>query len=113
MPINQNRIHILELCSEDAYGSWEFWQNFPKTEAEGQLIAQAIKELVAEKKIIPLEHKTRGDYKEVSLDVSRLEKEIRLSMIPNVDPDSFYWFEATQEGKKEDLAVRRSIKENK
>jgi hypothetical protein len=49
----------------------------------------------------------------VSLDEARLKAELKRSMKPyNVDPDSFYWFLATEEGKKDDLSYRRSLRDN-
>jgi hypothetical protein len=45
-------------------------------------------------------------YKEVRLDISRLENEVRQSIPFNVDPNSFYWFLATEAGEKEDIRLR-------
>ena len=56
-----------------------------------------------------MEYETVADqtYKEVPLDIARLENEVRRSMADdNIDPHSFYWFLATEEGKKEDLLLR-------
>ena len=104
------RANILELCSESEYGSWEFWSTKKnKTEIEGKLIVKVISNLVKEKKIYPIEYENIADqtYKPVRLDISRLMNEIRQSMKPyNVDPHKFYWFLATDEGKKEDRMLR-------
>jgi hypothetical protein len=66
---------------------------------------------VDEGKIYPIEYKTVADhtYKEVPLNHTRLEKELRVSMkdINDAEPETFYWFLATEEGKKEDLANRQ------
>ena len=105
---DQAKLNILELTSEAEHGSWEFWSDKNKTEEEGHNIIEAIKELVAEKKISAVEYKSIKDqsYKAVELDSVRLEAEVKRSMEPNVDPDNFYWFVATDEGKKEDLRLR-------
>jgi hypothetical protein len=104
------RSRILELSSESEHGSWEFWSNKDeKTEAQREQIAQALVNLVNEKKIFPVEHTSVIDqsYREVPLDVARLKEELSRSMKSNnVDPDSFYWFLATEEGKKEDTETR-------
>jgi hypothetical protein len=61
--------------------------------------------------IVPTEHKYVADhsYKEVPLDTARLKDELTRSMKPyNVDPNGFYWFCATNEGKEKDIADRRA-----
>jgi hypothetical protein len=104
------RIRILELCSESECGSWELWSTKDnKTEEECKNIVEALIELVKGKKIIVTDGKYVDDhsYREVPLDVVRLESEVRQSIKPyNVDPHTFYWFYATEEGKKEDQANR-------
>jgi len=110
MDIKEKRKHILELCSESEVGSWEFWSGQDKTEVERDQIFQAIMNLVREKKIYPIEYATIADrsYKEASLDAVRLKDELNRSMKShNVDPRSFYWFLATDEGKDEDLDLRK------
>jgi hypothetical protein len=48
--------------------------------------------------------------KRKSQDIARLENEVRRSMADdNIDPHSFYWFLATEEGKKEDLLLRGKV----
>ena len=111
MDINQKRKDILELCSESEYGSWEFWSDKDnKTKEECTQIIQAITDLVDGNKIIPTVHKFVKDqtYKEVTLDKQRLKMEINRSFKSNVDSKNFYWFYATEEGKKEDLESRRN-----
>src|SRR5262249_533669 len=101
---DQTRTNILELCSESEYGSWEFWLNTDKTDQECEHIVKTLSDLVNEKKIIPVEHKTLVDqtYQEVPLDIARLKNEVKRSMTPyNVDPDNFYWFLATESGRDE------------
>jgi hypothetical protein len=98
---DQARARILELCSESAYGSWTFWSEDNKTEDELMSILEAIKDLVSEKKLEVFEHDFNGPYAAVSFDAQRLRNELRKSTIPEVDPDKFYWFVATDDGKKE------------
>lgn len=104
----QARSRILELCSESECGSWEFWSTKEnKTKEEAKSIFDAIVELLREKKISALTHKFQGPYNLADVDIDRLKNEIEKSMIAyNVDPDTFYWFEATEDGKKEDLLLR-------
>jgi hypothetical protein len=108
----QIKSKILELCSESEYGSWEFWSDRDnKTADECEQIFQALVSLVEEKMIVPTEHKYVKDqsYDEVSLDFARLADELTRSMTPyNVDPESFYWFYATDQGKEKDLSDRRA-----
>lgn len=108
--IDKTRAEILELCSESEYGSWEFWLTQERTEIECNHIVQTIVDLVKEKKIFPMEYKSVLDqsYKETQLDINRLKNEIKRSMHPNNidDPNNFYWFLATDEGKKEDFEVQ-------
>jgi hypothetical protein len=92
----RHRAFILELCSEDAYGSWELWAGKTKTVLEIIQITQIVSELIKEKKIITLEND-----KEVPFEVSRLENELKRSAVSDVDADNFYRFWATDSGKKE------------
>src|SRR5262249_33561965 len=105
MDTKKIRAHILELCSEDAHGSWEFWAQ-DKTAEELNAIASAIAELMGEKKLEALEHKVNGPYTNVLFDITRLRNELEHSRMLNIDPDAFYWFSATEEGKKEDQILR-------
>jgi hypothetical protein len=102
------RTEILELCAEDAYGSWEFWENAQnKIEEEARLITEALCSLVANKLVEPCEHKAGGDYLPVSLNPERLLNEVTLSMSKNkISPDNFYWFTATELGKQQDIRNR-------
>ena len=108
---NQARLNILELCSESEYGSWEFWSTKDnKTNEECKNIIEAISELVSEKKIFAMEGSSVDDhsYKETIFNTDRLSEEVEQSMQPyNVDPHTFYWFAATEEGRKEDLLSRK------
>ena len=94
-------------------GSFGLFETRPMLECEQ--IFQALVSLVKDGKIFPVEHTTVIDqsYQPVSLDEARLKAELKRSMKPyNVDPDSFYWFLATEEGKKDDLSYRRSLRDN-
>jgi hypothetical protein len=105
---NQAKSNIVELCTENEYGSWEFWSDKAMTEEEGQNIIDALDELVAEKKIFPVEFKNikNRSYQVTQLDRSRLETEVKRSMAPHrVYPFNFYWFVATHVGKREDGRV--------
>lgn len=108
--MENKRIKILESCSEDAHGSWEFWSDGNgKQLAEAELITQAIKGLVSEKLIIPTEHEYIKDrtYKEVSLDSDRLKREVQISInTDDVDVTSFYHFLATPKGEEQDISNR-------
>jgi hypothetical protein len=98
----QAGLRILELCSEDAYGSWTFWSTADgKTEAELMSVLEAIVDLVNEKKLDVFEHKFNGPYEKAPFDIERLRNELKKSMVPEVYPDAFYWFMATDEGEEE------------
>src|SRR5918994_4094866 len=91
---------VLELCSESEYGSWEFWSGKDKTDEEMELIYQAIMDLIQEKHIRALQQRPDKSFEEVPLNAERLKDELKQSMTPyNVEPDRFYWFEATELGK--------------
>jgi hypothetical protein len=105
------RINILDSCTEDAYGSWELWWGIKHKESEsidslkGDFVS-CVKELVDEKKIIALHHRSwdgkENIYTPADFDQARLEYEIDHSLQETgLDPDTFYWFEATDEGRKE------------
>jgi hypothetical protein len=97
----QARLRILELCAESEYGSLTFWSEDSKTEAELASIFAAIVDLVKEGKLEVLQHKLNGPYDKAAFHAQRLRHELEQSMIPAVDPDTFYWFAATEEGKNE------------
>ena len=107
---DQTKCKILELCSESEHGSWEFWSDRNnKTDEECEQIFQALVSLVNEEMIVPTEHRNVIDqsYTAAQLDTIRLRTELKHSMTPNnVDPESFYWFYATDEGKRQDLLNR-------
>jgi len=111
MDIKKIKSEILELCSEDAYGSWELWWNgsfgIPSSKIDDfrKDFIDIVESLVKEEKLIPFHHKDiGGSYIKVPFERLRLEFETEHSSPP--DPDTYYWFEATEDGKKEDMALR-------
>ncbi len=105
---------ILELCSEDAHGSWELCVANENDLIEKSIINQSIANLVKEKLIVAIEYESIKDqtYKTVAFDVQRLTHEISISFEGNyVDRESFYWFSATEKGKQCDAQVR-SVREH-
>jgi len=99
------RYLIVELTTEDAWGSWELcWSVSAEARERGvadvrEQFMQIIQALIDEKKIVALKHPTPKEYLEVVFDPKRLAFEVENASTP--DSDSFYWFEATEEGKKE------------
>jgi hypothetical protein len=87
---------ILELCSEDDYGSWELWwaitseyKNVAGQDLQLDFI-DAIENLIRDGKIVA---KTRtGGPKFLFATFSReqLNEEIKSAVRP--DPETFYWF---------------------
>lgn len=110
MNLREIKSIILELSSEDAWGSWELWRNISADRPDKELASiqkkfmDVIKNLVDEKKIIALKHILKESFDEVIFDPKKLEYEINNADKP--DPYSFYWFETTDTGKKEDIELR-------
>ncbi|MBP9669163.1 MAG: hypothetical protein KBE09_02640 [Candidatus Pacebacteria bacterium] len=102
---------IIELASEDAYGSWELWGSVKQDSADGDTpelrkqFLDATEELVRDDKLSVMHHKPPQDYPLVQLERSRLEHEIEHSGEP--DPDNYYWFKTTKKGEEEDIAARK------
>ena len=99
---------ILELCSEDLFGSWELWS---KTQPETMLergarqreFLHAIQRLVELGLIEAFHHGPLAATKRVTtkvvFDMKRLEFEIDHSMNETgLDPDTYYWFYIAPEG---------------
>ncbi len=103
------RAHILELCSEDAYTSWEFWIG-EKTDEQCKEIVQTVADLVKEKKLHPLrkfpEGHPRGTYEVIPFDIERLEREVKESMHSEATSDEPYMFFASGIGRQEDFDTR-------
>src|SRR5215216_4870990 len=104
----QIKLSILGLASEDAYASWELWGTVNQDTANMQVGKEVLREkfldimenLAKEKKIIAFDHKeSDNSYIPAVFNRERLEKEMKQANEPN--PDTFYWFEATDEGNKE------------
>jgi hypothetical protein len=84
------REKILELCSEDYYGSWELWwavSSLPESERD---FIEAIEQLINEGKIVSKIQGADEKFLTVPFSRKRLEEEIRSNLSP--DPDTFYWF---------------------
>ncbi|MBX4197793.1 hypothetical protein KW782_00460 [Candidatus Parcubacteria bacterium] len=103
---------ILELASEDYYGSWELWGAVNQDTVSMQPTRDDLKEtflslietLIQTKKLLVVSHKFKGPYNPVEYDRQRMEYEIDHAGKP--DSDTFYWFWTTDEGKKEDIKLR-------
>jgi hypothetical protein len=107
-PVRKN---ILELCSESEYGSWEFWLTKPEERnlQQADEILNALIELTENNKIFPMEEEAVANrsYLPTNLDKLRLQQEIYSSMNPNNEKlKKYYWFLATEEGKRMDLNLR-------
>ena len=104
------RKEILELTSEGEWGSWDFWSHKERIVETAEMITGVLVDLVNEHKIYALEYDSIADhsYKEVPLDAHRLQKEVKMSInLTDIKPHNSYWFLATEEGKKEDLLLRK------
>ena len=92
------REKIIELCSEDDYGSWElFWGVSPFFKIENQhgnaetIFVALIDDLISKKQIVSLIKNQATDQLEAALfDKNRLAIQLEKSLKP--EPDSFYWF---------------------
>jgi hypothetical protein len=96
MPSERIQSRIIELCSEDAYGSWELWWSLGAKEAEERnslcdRFIEAVQSLVREGKIIALRKAERNQFSVVQLDHDRLRYELRNADHPK--PIEFYWFD--------------------
>jgi hypothetical protein len=109
MAIEQIRQHILELCAESEHGSWEFWSDKEnRSEKEFILIHKIIVDLTNRREIYPIEYQSvkNQTYKEVPLDIDRIQDELKRSMRQDVEQEKFYWFVATDKGKETDQLSR-------
>ena len=94
--IQEMSAKLLELCSEDDYGSWELWWDVsaeipadqaPKLKKE---FTDLVSELVSAGKLIPKCHSADGNFAPTQFDREKLVREI--DSAANPDPDSFFWF---------------------
>lgn len=87
---------LIELCSEDDWGSWELWWNVSAGVSTQQLtnlkrtFLDVIGELVATGKLIPKHHYADGHFEAATFDREKLSKELEFPNKP--DPDSCFWF---------------------
>ena len=97
------RSRIIELCSEDAYGSWELWWSLGAKKAEEQdsfcdRFIEAVQGLVSEGKITALRKDEHNQFSVVPLDPDRLRYELRNS--DDAKPLEYFWFDvANAEGR--------------
>jgi hypothetical protein len=87
---------IVELCSEDDYGSWELWWN-TSAEVPADQIAElrrqfldVVNNLVSGGKLIAKAHRADGNIVPTQFDREKLAREVDSARDP--DPDSFFWF---------------------
>ena len=92
--VTETKSRILELCADDAYGSWEFWPKADKTDATLEIILSALTELVGKGELAALHYTLKTGYQTALFDDSRLRQELERSRTGSVDPDAFYWFAA-------------------
>jgi hypothetical protein len=87
---------IVELCSEDDYGSWELWWNISadvpndqKADLKSRFV-NVVKDLVLDGKLIAKTHTADGKIAPTQFDREKLADEVDSARDPN--PDSFFWF---------------------
>jgi hypothetical protein len=103
MPPELVTSRIIELCSEDAYGSWELWWSLGAKNAEERnalcdRFIEAVQGLVREGVIIALRKNEHNQFSVVPLDGDRLRHELQISDDPK--PFEYYWFDvANTEGR--------------
>src|SRR4051812_20974668 len=90
------RLTILELTSEDDYGSWELWWKCRESvdplrmsEVKDNFV-EAIRTLIVQGQIQSKGREPSGRTVPKLFDVNRLSEEIAMADAP--DPNSFYWF---------------------
>jgi hypothetical protein len=94
--IDKIRGEILELCSEDDWGSWELWWSvsaeLPGSEVSetARIFAEVIANLVESGELIAKRHDPDGTCDPVAFDKERLMVEVQESVRP--DPDQYFWF---------------------
>ena len=92
----QIQADVLELCSEDDYGSWELWWHVSaKIPAEQvpaleHLFLDVISNLVSSEQLIAKVQSTDGNMTATKFDREKLAREVDSAGDP--DPDSFFWF---------------------
>jgi hypothetical protein len=87
---------IIELCSEDDWGSWELWWNVSAGVPEDQVpdlkrrFLDVVSELTLAGKLIAKANSVDGNITPTQFDREKLAREMDASGAP--DPDSFFWF---------------------
>jgi hypothetical protein len=87
---------IIELCSEDDYGSWELWWNVSAEVPDDEMPAlksrfqKVVTDLVTEGKLIAKRRDADGGIMPTQYDQEKLAREIASAHEP--DPDSYFWF---------------------
>ena len=109
MNLDEITFSILDLISEDVYGSWELWGGVVQDSGGNvspdlrQQFVNTVHHLVQNKKIHVWHHKSwsgnENTYTPTDLDEEQLTYEMEHYQKP--DPDTYYWFEATETGKSE------------
>jgi len=90
------RSRIIELCSEDAYGSWELWWSLGVKKAEDRdsfcdRFIEAVQGLVSEGKIVALRKDEHNQFSVVQINPDRLSYELQNSDDPK--PLEYLWFD--------------------
>ena len=87
---------IIELCSEDDYGSWELWWNVSADVPVAEISAlksrflNVVSDLVTAGKLIPKRCATEAGCTAIQYDRKKLSHEIDSTDDP--DSDSYFWF---------------------
>jgi hypothetical protein len=92
----QIEANIVELCSEDDYGSWELWWIMSEDVPTNRIpdvrmqFLDVISNLVSNGKLIAKRHGKDGNVVPTEFDREKLAQEVDFAGDP--DPDSFFWF---------------------
>jgi hypothetical protein len=95
-PKEQINADVLELCSEDDYGSWELWWHISAEVPAEQIPAlqhrflDVVSDLVSSGNLIAKVHSTDGNITATEFDREKLAREV--DSASNPDPDSYFWF---------------------
>jgi hypothetical protein len=95
-PAEQIKTNVIELCSEDDYGSWELWWNISAKAPPDQMPAlkrnflDVVSELVSVGRLIAKRQRMDGQITEAEYNREKLAHEIDSAGSP--DRDSFFWF---------------------
>lgn len=88
--------HVIELCHEDDWGSWELWWSTSAETRPGQMLVlkgiflDVISQLVSAGKLIAKHKREDGNITATEYHREKLAREIDFS--DNPDPDSYFWF---------------------